>query len=133
MYVLELVDWTLLARLTRLIRHVHPCASRVQVLLIDQASDQVCVRLEIKLLLSIIVDGCHGGLAHPLRADVLRASDLLLHAARVVVLHFLDPITEKKSVRLSLENEERKVTYTPVLRLMVLAACPVSFSKGSGR
>ena len=101
-------------------------------LVIDQASDQVCVRFEIKLLLSIIVDGCHGRLAHTLRADVLRASNLLLHAARVVVLHFLDPILKKKSVRLSLEKQT-KVTYIPVLRLIVLAACPVSFSKGSGR
>ena len=32
-------------------------------LLIDQASDQVCVRIEIKLLLGVIVDGCHGRLA----------------------------------------------------------------------
>ena len=77
-------------------------------LVIDQASDQVCVRFEIKLLLSIIVDGCHGRLAHTLRADVLRARNLLLHAARVVVLHFLDPITEKKSVRLSLGKEEKR-------------------------
>ena len=137
MDVLKLVDLAKLTRVRRMVlgvvNRVEFHASRCHGILVDRTADQIRISLEIELLLLVIQDRCHGTLTDALCTLLLRLLNLLFDPFRVVVLNLLESIKSKNCQVRSSRNENYDDTYVWPLRLIVLAACPVSLSKGSGR
>ena len=101
--------------------------------MVDRTTDQICISLEIEPLLLVIQDRCHGTLTDALRTLLLRLLNLLFDPFRVVVLNLLESIKSTNCQVRTSRSENYEDTYVWPLRLSVLAACPVSLSKGSGR
>ena len=93
MNVLKLVDFALLLALSRRLlgrEHVTlACSVHHEVLL--QTSIQVCVGLEVVLLVSIVKDCSHGTLTDTLSTLILSLRDLPLDLVSVVMLNLLKP------------------------------------------